>query len=737
LQPRTRGLLLLGELGCVACHAQGDVAAPADLRQGPDLASLGTRVRGGWIANYLADPLAVAPGTVMPDVLRGERKGTRRATAMALAHYLRSFASPPVDEAVDPAAAARGGALFHSVGCAACHAPRDGAGREVPTAQAQPLGALADKYLLPGLRALLLAPHRARPAARMPDFHLTPAQAHDLASYLLAAPTADAAALEPPLDPQLADAGRTEFAARGCAHCHHLVDPARAPASAAPPLRTLDPHRGCLSGSVGAWPFYALSTQQRADVVVALRALTEPSTAEDDVSRLLASRNCTACHVRGNLGQITAERSALFTSDDASLGDESRVPPALDGVGAKLQRAWLVDAIAHGQTARPYLHTRMPGFGTAFAEQLADLLVHTDTLPPLDDPVTPLPRDEDAARAVIDLGRELAGDEGMNCIACHTFAGERVGAMGAIDLVESTGQRLRPEWFAHFLRTPFRFKPGTLMPQFFPGGVSVRPEVGGGDVSGQIEALWHYLAQGRNGRSPHGMRRPPIELTVGSDAVLLRRKVQHTGKRGISVGYPLGVNLTFDAERLALDQVWWGKFVDAAPVWTGQGNGEARILGSARTSLPRGPALVALPAKDAPWPTQTRRELGQRFLGYDLDRHQRPTFRYQCDGVTIEDTPSELALPTGAAGDRPILRRTLLLRAAVDTTLTLRVARAVVVADLGAGRVLVGSSLEIRVPPQSYRVHDIAGERELRVTIALVDGRGAAVVDYVCREAGK
>ena len=82
-------------------------------------------------------------------------------------------------------------------------------------------------------------------------------------------------------------------------------------------------------------------------------------------------------------------------------------------------------------------------------------------------------------------------------------------------------------------------------------------------------------------------------------------------------------NLKQLAERLALNQLWWGRFVDASGVWTSQGHGEARILGKERVALPNGPAFAVLASDDAPWPTATRRELGQRWLGYDLDAQQR------------------------------------------------------------------------------------------------------------------
>jgi mono/diheme cytochrome c family protein len=742
LQPRERGLVLLGELGCVACHAErarsGGELPTIEVAPGPDLRAVGARVQANYLAHFLADPLAVEAGTTMPDLLRERSDADRAAAAVALAHYLRSFAvAGPVAEPNDREASLRGREVFHSVGCVACHALRDEQGvevpaevpAEVPTTDSVPMAPLAEKYTVVSLRAFLQQPHEARPASRMPDLHLSPNEAHELGNYLLQ--KASPATAVAPVDPVQVAAGRTLFAERGCAQCHALPDAQRTPSRSGKPLHELDASRGCLSGKVGVWPFYALSAAQVEDVRAALAAIAEPLADEARIRVTLVGRRCTACHARGELGGVAPERSEYFQTSDPSIGLESRMPPTLTGVGAKLQPAWLEDTIANGQTARPYLQTRMPGFGGSCAAELAPLLSRDDVLEPLE--IAPLPEDDAQARAITDLGKELVGEKGMNCITCHMFAGEKVGTMGAIDLVESTAQRLRPQWFAHFLRTPFRYKPGTLMPQFFPDGVTTRPELGGGDTTKQIEAIWHYLAQGRNVGKPRGMRRPPIELEVADEAVLLRRSVQNTGKRGISVGLPGGVNFTFDAERLGQNQIWWGGFVDASPVWTSQGSGEARILGKDRVTLPNGPCFVVLASADAPWPEASRRELGQRFLGYDLDAKQRPTFRYVCEDVEIADASVELPKPDS----RPLLRRTLSLSSAKDKTLAFRAARAAEIQDLGSGRIQVGKQLQIQVPAGAVRIRSAGAERELICDIAITNGRGELVIEYSWQEGGK
>ena len=223
------------------------------------------------------------------------------------------------------------------------------------------------------------------------------------------------------------------------------------------------------------------------------------------------------------------------------------------------------------------------------------------------------------------------------------------------------------------------------------------------------------------------MRHPPLPLVVGNEAVILRRSVQHTGKRGISVGYPGGVNLTFDAESMGLNQIWWGEFVEASAVWTGQGSGEAHILGHDLATLPKGPAFVVLPDPTAAWPEASRRALGQRFLGYDLDEKQRPSFRYVCENVTITDAPAEASLDGSV---RPILRRTLSFASAIDKTLQFRAARDAQIDELGDGRVRIGRSLQMTLPPGSYRIRAAEQERELLVEIQIHQESAKLVIDY-------
>ena len=132
------------------------------------------------------------------------------------------------------------------------------------------------------------------------------------------------------------------------------------------------------------------------------------------------------------------------------------------------------------------------------------------------------------------------------------------------------------------------------MPSFWAAGKSPLPKILGGDPSLQRDALWQYLARGPEARRPAGIQLEPLELAVGEEAVMLRRSYPDIGKRGIGVGYPNGVNLSFDAGQLRLASIWQGGFIEASGVWRGQGHGRVRILGDNTVKFPEGPAFAGV-----------------------------------------------------------------------------------------------------------------------------------------------
>lgn len=180
------GLLLLGELGCVNCHAPAAAAARhVAAKSGPILDRVGERIDPAWIARYLADPPAVRPAGTMPHLLAGAGEAERRSAATALAHFLAStgdFSRGPPPGARD-ARPREGTAIYDRVGCRACHGGRGPGAVRLP--DHRPLGDLAEKWSPAALDAFLADPLHTRPSSRMPAFPLDEGSRRHLVAALL------------------------------------------------------------------------------------------------------------------------------------------------------------------------------------------------------------------------------------------------------------------------------------------------------------------------------------------------------------------------------------------------------------------------------------------------------------------------------------------------------------------------------------------------------------------------
>jgi len=179
------GRLLIGELGCVKCHAASkELDALVNAKQAPILSKVGERARPQWITDFIAAPHAVKPGTTMPSVFSGWEEQERNEAVLALANFLTSTGTL-AEQSEDVKAIGRGRRLFHSIGCVACHKPFD-EDVKVATATSVPLPDLKEKYTVPSLREFLKNPHAVRPSGRMPELKYEKDEAQDIAHYLLA-----------------------------------------------------------------------------------------------------------------------------------------------------------------------------------------------------------------------------------------------------------------------------------------------------------------------------------------------------------------------------------------------------------------------------------------------------------------------------------------------------------------------------------------------------------------------
>ncbi|MCA9163002.1 MAG: c-type cytochrome, partial [Planctomycetales bacterium] len=695
---------------------------PLTAKQAPDLARSVGRINPRFLQQFIADPLKHRPGTTMPDVMVGLSPLERKAATDEITHYLLSLTDERYSTpAIESEAANRGRDTFHTVGCVACHSPRAEDHQELLAENSVPLGKVHEKYSVDGLVAFLENPLQTRPAGRMPQLQLSHWEAIDIASYLLAAPTT-ASITEPfPLNADLAAKGKARFAQLGCQQCHSVNSQKPAPTSLA--LSEVRSNQGCLSDEQGNWPLFQLSDRQRTEMQAALVRTSQDFTSSDHIALTLTGMRCVNCHQRDRLGGVSAERDIYFHTTNPNLGPQGRIPPTLTGVGAKLNPNWMRQVLVAGRTIRPYVTTRMPQYGADNVAHLVELFEQVDHLPDVE-----YPRFDDQKK-LRESGTELVGTAGLNCIVCHTFQLKAAANMPAVDLTEMA-ERLKKDWFYHYMRDPQSLSRNTIMPSFWPAGRAMRKDILDGDSDLQIEALWQYLLDGRQARTPRGLIVEPIELLATDEAVMLRRSYPGVGKRGIGVGYPQQVNLVFDAEQLRLAMIWKGKFADPGGVWRSQGHGTVRPLGDQLMRFSPGPDL-----DDAtnPWVVDDGRPPSHQFMGYSLDDKMRPRFRYRFAGIDVEDYAVD---QIDGSENQAFLRRQLTFKSDADRAgLTFRAASGNSIVRADDGVFVVDGRLQIHVQDASTAKIDTrevngAATQYLNIPLHLKSGLTTLTLDY-------
>lgn len=133
--------------------------------------------------------------------------------------------------------------------------------------------------------------------------------------------------------------------------------------------------------------------------------------------------------------------------------------------------------------------------------------------------------------------------------------------------------------------------------------------------------------------SPSMRRRPQVQRLFMPEA----------GPAAIAVAINDDYHFCFDAGACRLRYVWKGDFVDGWPVWRGNGNALAKVVGD-----------VLLREEKTPLPVD--KDAKRKFLGYRI-KSGLPTFRYRIGTVEVEE---RIAL----SGDGFALARSFRLRGA-------------------------------------------------------------------------
>ena len=722
LTPQQHGRVLLKTLNCKQCHADKDTGNSIVESSAPDLKWSAKHLNPRHLIKFIADPHAIKPGSTMPQTMTALDAKSRTEIAESIVHYLTSAANndfhQTTTDPVDAAAIKNGHELFHSVGCVACHAPRNEQAQELALKGSQPLGDLKPKYSLSALTQFLENPHSSRPRGRMPNMALRHKEAVNISAFLLLGNSSTGQTAAWTSNAELAAKGKTHFESLQCNRCHQDISKPTDDTTTIPQLAALDPQQGCLAETANqrvekndklSPPRFSISETDREHLRAALADKGTQLSSEERIEIELAHYNCLACHQRNGLGGVASDRKIHFQTIDFNLGEQGRIPPSLTGVGAKLKSKWMRDVLVNGRSARPYMKTRMPQYGEQNVGQLVDWFQSTDELPAIEF------NEVEDHKVVRKQGHALVGNKGLNCAACHTYQYKGADTMPAVDLTEMS-DRLTKRWFYHYMMSPQRFVPNTVMPSFWPNGKAIRNDLSG-TAQQQVEAIWEYLLDGRQARAPRGVIREPLEIVVSEEARMLRRAYpEMDNKRGIGVGYPGGVNIAFDAEQLRLTTIWKGKFVDPSPVWYGQGSGRVKALGKT-ISLPKGPELDDA---QSPWVVDEGRPPNHQFKGYTLDAKRRPTFRYSLGSVTVEDFFSE---QRGADPADTSLKRTLKFTASGHSELLrFRLLKGDKVQMNEAGKQVTLGPLTIQILSDHQATTSLAGDKQAAILLDFKQG---------------
>ena len=711
------GELLIGELRCAACHEDASAGWLAR-RLAPVLNSVGARVTPAFLARFLANPAAAHPGTRMPDLLGGRSSEERARAAEALTHYLVSLSShtEQQEEAPEAGRSKAGERVFHEVGCLACHG-EDGSGLEH----------VGDKYLPGALAEFLFDPLKVRESGRMPDLGLSRTEAADLAAYLSNKETSGAKPFTP--NKALVEQGSALFRELNCAACHTMEGGTRH--RMAVPLAEARPARGCLAEAPSGTPDFSLSDSQRKAIGAALAKPRGKPAPQAEVIHAMAAFNCVACHRRDGVGGPSKELLPHLKTTQAGLGDHARIPPDLSGVGARLKADWMHKVLFDGESARPYMLTRMPNFGEVNLGFLPGLLASTDPLEPVAFP-EPGRKERGGIRSA---GHKLVGDKGLNCVACHTFKGQAAPGFQGMDLLGAY-ERLRPSWFYRFMLNPAKYRPGIVMPNYWSDGKGAHADILSGDADSQVWAIWHYLSYGQGAPTPSGIHNPGTNLEVGDTVRTYRGRSSIAGYRGIAVGFPGGLSYAFNAETGALAALWRGDFLSVS--WGGQGAGNFNARARA-VQLSQDFPLLKLADEAAAWPRRPvmskenpvnpnplyPKNLGYRFLGYEFDDAWVPTFLYRAGDVEVSDRSHAVS-----PGDNPVLRRRLTFTSKARQELYFRALTGKV--ERVDEQSFTNEGLQVRLgEPGAWLRSASGGEgRELILKLDLPTGKSKILLDY-------
>lgn len=448
------GEKLVQTLGCAGCHT---VAGQAANNHGPELSSLGSKVKAEWLYSWLKNPKAYHPETRMPSLRLSDEE------AANITAYLLSFRNEK----------------FESI--------------QLPLVKPEAVDELALSYLVGNMRqeeakaeiAKMTADQKLEFVGKKAIAHQGCFGCHDIKGFETAKPIGTELTEEAAKDIHKFYFGFVDIEETKQAWFFQKLKEPRIfdKGRELPYLEKLRmPNFDFTDEQAESLVTFLLSTQ-KSQIPMEMRKNLSVPEQHVEAGRLLVSKfNCNGCHT---LDGKEGKARSLF--DDNEKGN---APPIIFGEGKKVQSAWLYHFLQNPTPIRPWLHYRMPTFGFS-DENLKTLVQYFNDLDKVSETYLESQKPPFSAEE-LKVGQELF--QKFQCIKCHKSDPQPglSSAFLAPDLLMAK-HRLRSDWVVEWLKDPQALMEGTMMPGFFADGQTPFADLLGGDAHKQMQAIRDYI----------------------------------------------------------------------------------------------------------------------------------------------------------------------------------------------------------------------------------------------------
>lgn len=461
-----RGKKLVREVGCFACHGDGEFVADSkkvDAFVGPYLSGIGSKVKNkDWMVSWLLKPSHYQEDTVMPSFRLSKREANDIAT------YLLAKKNKKFEEL-----------------------------------KFEPMSTkVRDDLLIEYFSAFSPVDVAKVKLSKMSDHERTMELGYrSVGKYgCYSCHNIEGFEGRAPIGPELTKLGSKPLTQFGFGHekvAHsrdawikaHLINPRRWDNGADKPFKDLL-----------RMPQFYMTEKQASDITVALigqvadkvpatgvKQLDKDEAVVAEGMKVITKYNCIGCHqIDGAYGDILP-----LYDEDINQG-----PPRLVGQGHRVQADWFHYFLDNVYPIRFFdkefaaTPVRMPSFNFTNEERnkLVALFQHKSKQKTFEDNTQKVVWEKGERRGAIKLVESLA------CNSCHAGLAGSPSEPTAPDL-KYAKRRLRPSWIKKWLSNPNAILEGTLMPNFWEDGESMDEEIFGGDPEKQQNALVKYILE--------------------------------------------------------------------------------------------------------------------------------------------------------------------------------------------------------------------------------------------------